>query len=367
MRRLLLLAAFGLFACTTGGTELASGPPAPSAEAEDPISASIELPEDIASISGPGVAIDGGGAVHLIWADSAGNDVVVRHALATDASVGDPEVISDPFDLFLGDPTALTSPTGEVCAFVDAFVDEADPSTEGFYMRCQSGPAWSEPESIAAEGLTTRFDPAFDAEGIPRAAGTTPVTSVTYEGQELSEDDDTAGQVQLEIDAEGRYHVVWYEIGDPFELNHRVSEDDGATWSETEAIEGTEFFVPDPTLAAASDGSLHLFYETAVLFHRVWTEVGGWGALETGPDCGGDHAFALAADDVPVAACANLGGVHLTAAEDGTWSELRTIEGSTDVPAGPVALAVGPDGTRHVLWVEATDPPSLRYAAVPVS
>ena len=356
-----------LFACTTGGTTVEADSSPPPAEPSQAFATSVTLDLPVTSITDPHVVLDGGGGVHLIWSDDSLADGVVRHADVERGSSGVPEVISDPFDVTFGTTPVLARPGGQVCAFFDAFEDETDPSTHGFFMRCLSDGLWSAPELVAREGITTTFDPAFDPDGVAHAAGTTPISSVTFEGRELSsKDNDAAGQSILAIDAAGRYHVVWYELGTGFEMNHRVSTDAGATWSPIEVLVGTEFFVPDPTLIAASDGTVHLFYGDSPLFHRVWTADGGWGELETGPGCGGAFAFALTTDDVPVAACANIGGIHLTTVADGAWTSLEPVDGSTDVPATTVSLAVGADGTRHVAWVTASDPPELRYATVPV-
>jgi hypothetical protein len=354
-----------LFACTGGGTtvEAGSSPPPAGASAASPTS--VPLDPAITSIDHPHVAVDGGGGVHLIWSEDSRAGSVVSH-IEVGSSEAEPEVISDAFDVTFGTTPVLVRAGGQVCAFFDAFIDESDPSTHGLFMRCLADGQWSAPELVTREGITSTFDPAFDASGAAFAVATTPISSVTFEGQELSgEDDDPASQSILAIDVAGRYHVVWYELGQSFELNHRFSTDAGGTWSPIEALSGTQFFVSDPTLIAASDGTVHLFYEGSLLFHRVWTSDGGWSEIETGPDCGGAYAFALSSDDVPVAACANISGVHLTTLTDGTWTPLDTVVGSTDVPATAISLAVGSDGSRHVAWVTGSDPPALRYAAVP--
>lgn len=370
-RRWALLGAVPLLvvACTTGGTTVEGGSAPRPASTQAPASAtSLVVDPSVAGLEDLHVAIDGEGAAHVFWFEGSATEGAVRHAEVGEGEIGEPEIISETFEALFDDTPVLVGPDGELCAFFDAFIEETDPSTNGFYVRCRSDAGWSEPELVAREGITSTFDPAFDASGGVFAAATTPVSSVTFEGQELSgEDADAAGQVMLAIDTEGRYHVVWPELGEEFELNHRVSTDAGATWSETEALEGTTFFVPDPFLVAASDGSVHVFYETALLFHRVWTAGGGWGEIETGPECGGTYAYALTAEDVPVAACANLEGVHLTTGTNGAWTPLETVEGSTGVPAEAIALAVGADGTRHLLWVTTSDPPELRYAAVPAA
>jgi hypothetical protein len=312
----------------------------------------------------PHVTLDGDGGVHPIWWENVPAEGAVHHAVVVGGKFGEAETISDAMDVITTETSVLVRPNGEVCAFFDGWLDEEDLSTRGYYMRCLSGGTWSAPELVTAHGVTSTFDPAFDAAGAAHAIATTPVSSVTYEEQELSGQDATA-QAQLVIDATGAYHIVWAELGqDSFALNHRVSTDGGATWSPIEALEGTEFFGPEPEVIAASDGSVHLFYETGLLFHRVWTSSGGWGEIEIGPECGGDFAFALGPQDEPVAACANIDGVHLTTVADGVWSELETLEGSTDAPAGPISIAVGQDGTRHLLWVASTDPVSLKYAAI---
>jgi len=351
-----------LLACTTGSTQVEGGSPASALPAGGPVSTSVELGPDVTSIDAPRVAIDGDGGVHLIWWDNTIGEGVARHATVVGGSVGDPDVIGEG-DL-TGSATVLVRPTGEICAFFEGWLDEADLSSNGFYMRCLSGEIWSGPDLVTSVGITTNYDPAFDASGVVRVIATTPTSSVTYEGRELSEGDESTFPAQLAIDSDGAYHVVWQELADIFELNHRVSVDGGATWSPIESLEGTEFFVPNPTLIAASDGSIHVFYDTSVPFHRVWTSTGGWGEIEVGPTCGGDQAYALGPEDVPVTACANIGGVHLAMVANGAWTEFETLEGSTDAPAGPISIAVGPDGTRHLLWVASTDPPSLRYATV---
>jgi hypothetical protein len=356
-----------LLTCTTGGTSVEAGSSPPTSPPATASVTALDLGPDVTAIRDPRVVVDGDGVVHLFWVDDANASLKnqVRHVEIADGSIGEPEVVSEAFDVVGGDPAVLVRATGEPCAFFEAFLDETDPSSYGFYMRCRTADGWSEPELVEQVGLTTSFEPAFDGSGAAFAVAVTPVSSITFEGRELSDDDDAIGGFQLSIDAADRFHVVWYELGDTFELNHRVSENEGATWSPIEAIEGTGFFVPTPSLLAASDGTVHVFYETASLFHRVWTADGGWDRLETGPGCGGDYAFALSADDAPVAACANISGVHLTTINDGAWTPLDTVDGSTNVPANAISLAVGGDDTRHVAWVTGSDPPELRYAAVP--
>jgi hypothetical protein len=354
-----------LFACSGGGTTVEAGLSPPPSGTPAASMTSVPLDPVVTSIDDPHVAIDGGGGIHLIWSDDSSAGTVVSH-IEVGSSGGEPEAISDAFDVTFGTTPVLVRRGGQVCTFFDAFIDESDPSTHGLFVRCLTDGEWSAPELVTREGITSTFDPAFDASGGAFAVATTPISSVTFEGQELSDqDDDAASRSILAIDSAGRYHVVWYELGQRFELNHRFSTDEGVTWSPIEALSGTSFFVTDPTLIAASDGTVHLFYEDSLLFHRVWTSDGGWGEIESGPDCGGDYAFALSADDAPVAACANISGVHLTTINDGTWTPLDTVDGSTNVPATAISLAVGGDGTRHVAWVTGSDPPELRYAAVP--
>jgi hypothetical protein len=246
----------------------------------------VPLDPDVTSIGDPHVVVDGDGGVHMIWSDDSLSGGVVRN-IEVGSSAGEAEIISDPVDVTFGTTPVLIRPGGHVCAFFDAFIDESDPSTHGLFMRCLADGQWSAPELVTREGITSTFDPAFDGSGAAFAVATTPISSVTFEGQELSEeDDDPASQSILAIDAAGRYHAVWYELGQRFELNHRFSTDAGGLWSPIEALSGTHFFVSDPTLIAASDGTVHLLHEDSLLFHRVWSSDEGWDELESGPDAG---------------------------------------------------------------------------------
>jgi len=356
-----------MLGCTSGGTEVQGG----SAATEPPPSQSAALQLDLGAptqITDPHVVIDGEDLIHLIWWDNTVGTGIVRHAIVEGASVGDPEVISDAMDVFTTETSVLVDPGGHVCAFFDGWLDEQDLSTRGFYMRCLSGGSWSVPALVTSHGVTSTFDPAFEADGTPEAVAMTPLSSVTFEDQELSTEQESgaaAAQAQLEIDTSGTYHVVWEELlSTSAEILDRFSTDRGTTWSPIETFGVTLLFAP-PELIAGSDGSVHMLYQDAGVIDRVWTSAGGWGPAVTGPGCGGPAAFALGPGDVPVAACAGIDGVALTSETGGAWSPLEPIEASTDVPATSVALVVGSDGTRHVAWVTADVPPQLRYASVP--
>lgn len=356
-----------MLACTTGGTEIQTGP-AGSGSSQAPIAVTqVDLGAPGTEIADPHVVIDGEGAVHLIWWDNTVVDGIVRHAIVEGISIGDPEAISDVMDVFTTETSVLVNPSGEVCAFFDGWLDEQDLSTRGFYVRCLSSGTWSAPDLVTSHGVTSTFDPAFEADGTPRAVATTPIDSVTFEGTELS-DLEAGGviQAQLEIDPSGTYHVAWEELlATSNEMVHRSSDDGGATWSPIDTFD-VELLFATPELIAGSDGSVHLLYQqdTAVM-DRVWNPAGGWEDPIVGPECGGPAAFALGPGDVPVAACANLEGVALTSEIEGSWSILDPVPGSTDAPATAVAISVGADDVRHVVWVTGEATPALRYAAVP--
>lgn len=366
-RSLALLATLPLvmLACSTGETEVEGGS-APAGSGSPVVVATIPPDPARDAIDDPHVVIDGGGGVHLIWWDNAVIEGRVAHAVVDESAVGEPEDISDAMAVFTAETSVLVSPAGEVCAFFDGWLDEQDLSTRGYYVRCLSGATWTPPERVTSQGTTSTFDPAFEADGAPLAVATTPISSITFEGLELSEDDDGTLQAQLEIDGSGAYHVVWEELGTTAnEIDHRFSTDGGSTWSPIEAFGVTVLGEP-PALIAGADGSVHMLYQdTAGVIDRAWTSAGGWGAPTTGSQCGGLVAFALGPGDRPVAACASIDGVQLSILSGGVWSGLETVETSSDVPATEIALAVGADGARHVAWVTATDPVELRYAVVP--
>ena len=162
----------------------------------------------------------------------------------------------------------------------------------------------------------------------------------------------------------GAAHLVW---ADPDEPTYYYSRWDGANWTtpaDVIAATGSAELLSSPELVAAADGKLHLFWALGSVMHSwAWADAANsaraWSAPEpvvspngfaSGPmgavqDAAGRFhlVYSLGQQDV----------YYVHSDDEGIWSEpVRVSQVAPGASTSAPKLAVGPDGTVHVVWNE---------------
>lgn len=349
--------------CSSGDTEV-KGVTAPSPSEETAAAIPPGSFEAGTDADGLDAIVDAAGVLHLVWWEGTSITGARLHARSvTPGGVGEPEPIAAGFEIVEADPELLLGPEDEPCIALEGWPDAEDISTEGLYLSCRSSGSWEEPTLVEQRGVTADYATALDGDGSPVTIHISPPSSIAFGELELG-DGSTVQNPAFAIDDAGTYHVTWQSLGDPGGLMYRTSSDAGATWSEPETLNDGEFFTRPSELAVTPDGTVHVFFASSDLFHRSGA-TSAFGALETVVTEIGNvpSTGSIDPDGTAHAFWTDAGGVQHATGANASWSAPTLVPSTEGAVADDLATAVGSDGAVYVAWIEAGDPPVVRYAA----
>lgn len=190
----------------------------------------------------------------------------------------------------------------------------------------------------------------------------------------------------IAADPSGRVHVVWSEEVESDQGAIYYSRLEGERWTPpVDVILAPGGGIPAPALTADPEGYLHMAWGSggSLYYSRAYAPVAGsargWSEprplLVPQTNMGAPDIEASSAETVYVAYTEQIGeasGVYLIRSTDGgqQWGVPQLVHGNprTDRMVDRARLAIAPDGTLHVVWVESnypeTFPPlGIRYAS----
>lgn len=357
----------------------------------------VVAPEGEASLAVPALAVDGDGAVHVVWRGRLGTGRSGLYYARVVEAEGGPQ-LSRPVEVIemvagtVGDgapPPALVVAGGELVAVWTEGREGTITASRARVGDARFPDGWSEPETLPMGGATGSGPAALvDAHGVVYVVYAAPLNEgrgiylVRSDGEEWSEprvvfDAEGAGwsmvdHPALAIDPAGTLHAAWVRGSSegpfpPQGIYYARSSDGGRTWTEprTTAEGATEW----PRLAAPLAGQVHLvWWEGESQMHRwsgdygqTWTyraQVGGTRGATAPGGVAADGAGRL----YLVAAVAE-GSEGQTGAEGGSvytrwdreqqrWGEPERVELAWDQLALPGASAAldAADGQLHVAF-----------------
>jgi hypothetical protein len=334
---------------------------------------------DTGTASGPRLAFDSQGSLHVVWEDRSArpNGDYFHRQLNPDGQWSEAQNLTEGFEFLFGSLGLLPGLDGRMCAVWNGALK----GTLGMYRRCQSDVAWSDPEIIVALGGINRdFAVALTPDGTLVEIHIAGAGDVMFGDLELT-GEGLSTLPSLAIDARGDLHVAWVSLGrqtgDPFSVVHRhrytVVEGGGQQlWLDPETL-NTDENQPDALglkLVADAQGGVHILWSgfDNGLYYRRWTLQGGWSeAVNVAPEAGGAFPdLAVAAEGRVRVAWARFDGVYYTSqGAEGAWSEPSRVV-STQPEAGQGAeqahLAVDAQGVSHIVWVTNGD---VYYVTLP--
>jgi hypothetical protein len=210
---------------------------------------------------------------------------------------------------------------------------------EGYYMRCQTGPDWLQRQVTKWRPKT--FDTRAGFSAVIRPDGNVDAAFVRVGNDAISFNDTpdimqdhlaaTGYDVDLERDAAGNYHIMWFRAGKPYSLQYRRSSDGGRTWTATERLT-TEANAPgnEGALIADTRGAVHLVWrgDSEGIYYRRWMPEAGWSEVTELSQGVNGRSPQVAVDSqglVRVVWDASPGIWHAAQAPDGSWPAPRLI------------------------------------------
>jgi len=291
-------------------------------------------PQNISDNSGwsgyPQLAVDAGGAVHVVWQDSApGNYNIFYARRSSDGIWSGPQNISNNSDDSWQPQLAVDAGGAVHVVWIHATRVKYDIFYDIFYARRSSDGAWSGPQNISNDsGYSWQPQLAVDAGGAVHVvwSDSTPGNynifyakrssdGIWLGPQNISDNSGWSGYPQLAVDAGGAVHVVWQDSAPGnYNIFYARRSSDGI-WSGPQNISNNSGDSWQPQLAVDAGGAVHV----------VWS------------------------DSTP----GNSDIFYAKRSSDGIWSGPQNISDDSGWSAKP-QLAVDADGAVHVVWGDTT-------------
>jgi hypothetical protein len=327
------------------------------------------------------LAIAADGSVHALWRDDGSEerrDILHRYRTA-DGTWSATEILTADFDLLWPDSYQwlLRNPQGTICAYWAGIADSAASDTFGVYERCFLNGEWSA-TTLALRLPIMAADPSigYGADGDVVAAYKFEAGSVGYVGQSgipviLYEASILAFRAYLVIN-QGQLHVLYIRMGNPYSLEHRLSMDEGATWTDPvritddALIEGRTLL--NVALTADAAGNVHVVVDTnAGFYHHRWAAATGWAApkalIASGRSLTGINPALISVNNTLYLTWLERTVVNYSRQlPTGEWTE--AIQIGSDVALSLPALTADANGTLHLAWTELRERQDVFYALI---
>lgn len=335
----------------------------PQAERDQTLTQETALPFKISDTTlrseGPEVAVDALGNLHVIWLEGALREIGqgLAHRLRT--GEGGWSVLANITETFglWGERSAQLVPRPDGAMCIMFLGEQSRGQGQRLWQDCFINNGFTGPEQVAEDiGNNPQivFDPGGNVHVVSLSRSNLFYTNVATGGSVELSDDFDANWPNLAIDSNGVLHVTYLRRGQPLTIVHRTSSDGGATWTEREDINNDMRVIAAGQLVADNRGRVHAtFYSEGDIRYRVWSAESGWGEMQAlqqdQPGPTGDVVLATGADGTPHVAWGNRRGVFYTTQDgDGIWSlPTPIVERTSSATPG---LAVGPDGTVHIVY-----------------
>jgi hypothetical protein len=313
----------------------------------------------------PTIAVDADGVVHAAWRETTDDDIVVVHrSRGRDGAWTPSQPLSDGFEV-LGAPRLLGRENGPLCASWPGFPTPDGVSATGLYVRCRAGGTWTIAASAVEAAFAARVLPAVDGDGDIKVVELRSPYPLSFGPSILSPAGVIVHSASFAIDAEGRYHVVWEQLGDGGGQFHRVSVDGGDTWSATARI-SEEGSAGDAAAVLVADdrGGVHAaWFDSGTMLYRAWRSDQGWSAIETATVASWTRAMVVDPEGRPAIFLGRSDGVwRMTRADEGSWSPAEQIASSNGVEE--LAATADRQGRAELLWTTTEAVPVIRTLEV---
>jgi hypothetical protein len=331
--------------------------------------------------NGRSLAVEPGGAAHIVYADArSGNSEVYYRRWETDG--WDPEVRLTTTPNFSDNPVIAVAPDGDVHV---AWIEVSTNGTQELFHRWWNGSVWSAPVEMGAAGQRYHTPSlAADGQGNVHAvwqcqSGSSGMIYYSkWDGTQWATATVLAGTTALKaftpsvaVDAADRVYALYEKMtvsDGTSEIFCRIFQ--GGAWAAATQVSTSGTFCHSPSAAVAANGTLHVVWQDARdlagdIYYRTYDGT-AWGPETHIVDCAGDSQWPS------VAASAN-GCVHVV------WQDYRDGEAEiyhkewtgawgpderlTDAPRASSLPCVGVDafGSVQVLWTDERDGNSEVY------
>lgn len=372
-------------------TVLAPELPSPSAPTATP-PAATNFTNNKGRSQYPSTATDTQGNIHVIWLDDSlrgenGKYDILHRQLAPNGQWSEVNNLSSDFETIIESSVQmLTTPDERPCIFWlgNQFL-AGGPSA---HLRCWDKTQWSKTENPNLEDdIVYEASPAFDADGKLEVAFSS-FGEWRLQEQRLIPDPRHVYGLKFLIDTQNGYHLLWHQ-GDPNELWHRYSTDQGNTWEDVIQLSGKEandsLKLSSTNIQAINspNGNLHLAWPGQDgIYYRLWQTDNGWQApqkiLDQKQSSG--HGISLAVDKegqphlmfiMTVHGPREIGHIQQQSDGEWTWPKLVTFAGHDEaINSSNLALVIDHKGQKHFVWQvsrigQVNTNPDLYYTTLP--
>ncbi len=319
----------------------------------------------------PQVALDGSGVLHVAWADSsAGNSQVYYARRATDGTWTGPENISD--SAGASDPPRMALDGGGALHVVWSELSGSDRAI--YYARRATDGTWSAPLPISGAGTTVAAPQlAVDGGGAVHAVWTaagSATTAVFYARRatdgtwsaplEISQDAGPAAAPQVAADGSAAVHVAWATSSGSSDVFY-ARRSSGGSWSAPHNVSANDSASSAPLLAVESGGTAHVLWNDLgqagkpdVYYARRATD-GAWSSGQNVSQTAGNSSLQQvvnASGTIHMVWTEDSGDIYYARREsDGGWSLVHNASANSGASQAPRIAAEGYK-TAHLVWTD---------------
>ncbi|MCE1255336.1 MAG: protein kinase [Anaerolineae bacterium] len=319
---------------------------------------------------GPEIAVDAQGFTHIVWQDDYNPDErgYYHVAISPDGTWNDPQPLTEGYRY--PDYLELIHNTqGQVCATFGAF---SSTTRSLNYLTCFEGVPASTPQAITNKSLYN-LQIQYSPQGKMEFVFNDTVGGDIYfdsDNNRISDGYKGTFDPHFLIDGKGYYHVLWRSSGNPDNIAHRYSKDDGETWSDIKYVPIEEKFYPKFNVTLNGADEIVLIVETYaddLLFYK-WSEDNDWQTYSLNfPKISGGRFINMISDRnglIHIAWDSSEGIVNYYQLDENTWNQAATIPVEyTDIES--IKMAVDQKNKIHLVWNTKKDNNDVYHLVLP--